>query len=271
MSDMPLREQALKEGISAPGAPLTPPVDAKPADSSPATPAPTPTQAASPANTPAPTQEPPFHEHPRFKELTKRNQEISRKNQEYEKKLMMFEAQLQARTQQNQPQLNPEDSQALVKLFSMAKDHPEVSKMLGLDKIQAYEQSLEEMKNTQLQERFESDFQSVLEVAEKSGLDRSEVEQKLIDAFSEGGEFAGYQYQKGIANHAFRSLFFDQIGTMKEKEINRRLMEEQQKKKLANTENASGSQTAPQSGMRDGERMYDFLLRRAGEAGGIAR
>lgn len=260
MSDTPVRDAALKEGISTTSSPSTPTDANVAAPSTVKTEVPQTTQAASPANNSPATPEIDLHKNPRFAEVYNANKEMKRQLKELQRKM---EEERQDRIPQKPVQtLSPEDEAAVSKLKSL----------LGLEGIDlnSLKSEINSIRQGSSERIFHSEVGSVASKASEMGLDKNEVTEALYEAFENHPVYSKLPYHEGIVKSVFSDLYFDKIGEIKEREINRRLIEEQNKKKLANTEGATGANAPPSSARKDGESRYDHMMRRVKESGGIS-
>jgi len=269
-----LESQAVKEGVvtgppsNAPDS--TPEKVAEQADSTPAsqskeTQVPTPVKSGEVSE-----DNVPFHKHPRFQDLLKRNKEWESKYSEIDSKLRAQEAylkQLQALQSPLQQQLPDEQRQAIVQLAKLFKQVPEFQKELGLDKIEELQKQNESLSIARSEETFRKEFDETVDYAVSLGMDKDEITEQLLESVQSHPVYNQVNYRKGMVRAVFRDYFWDKMGKLKEREINSRLIKEQEIKRKSNAETSSPSSGVPQKAKELS--MEQFLKRRIQEEGGI--
>lgn len=266
-----LMTKALSEGIDTahPGnSSDSATTDVKPAAES-STPAPeaTKTQAQEPAKSPETLkaeEQVPFHKHPRFQELIRENKDIKRRYEEMEKRLTTLS---QPQPVQPQSTLTDEQRYAAIELAKILKEVPEVSKLLGLDQLQSIQASNQQIMTERLEGAFNKELDEVTSYAVTLGMTKDEVESEIIEAMQSNPLYSTLNYSPGIVKAAFRDLFWDKLGELKEREINSKLIKEQGEKKRANAETSSPES---QKGKAPTDSSVEqFIQRRIREEGGI--
>lgn len=250
-----LMDKAIKEGIDISGAPEA--ADATKDTSSVSTQQATEkTQAAEPADSSVQkTAETnvPFDQHPRFKALYKQNKDSERRLADLEKK---YQDQLEKISQNLSQRATPQtqvsqeqqqQEQALLQLVDLIKNNPSAMDRLGLSsvagKAEALEAQLESIQNERTTQEFNAEFDQVIDIAKKAGLNPDDVTQELTEYIDSHPVLAGMSYAKGAVIMAFRDKYWDKMGEMKEREQNLKLIQERDKKKAANSESASTTST----------------------------
>ena len=230
------------------------------------------TQAKGTDTTPAGKVEAPFHEHPRFKQLTQQASQYKKQIEAQERRAAELEAKLNgfmAGSRPSQPSLGNEDEQALDKLMNMMAQHPKFQERFGIGELKQLKEAHQAQQQAQINEKFDAEFNQIGELAKANGLDPEEVKQNLLEQFTnEDGIWGKRDYRPGMLKSAYRDLYFDQIGEMKEREANRKLIAETEAKKKANVE-GPGNPNANGNGRREGESNLQFMQRRVSEGGGI--
>lgn len=223
------------------------------------------------------TENVPFDQHPRFKALYKQNKESERRLAELEKKYQdQLEKISQNLSQRNTPQAQVSQEQrqqeeALLQLVDLIKSNPNAMERLGLSgvssKAEALEQQLESLQEERTMNEFNSEFDQMLEVAKKSGLNADEVKEEMAEYIDSHPVLSQMSYTKGAVMMAFRDKYWDKMGELKEREQNLKLINERDKKKAANSETASAPSTGSKSLPGALKEHMEDLIR---EGGGIS-
>ena len=165
--------------------------------------------------------------------------------------------------------LSDQDKMALVNLFKMGMQVPEIASMLGLDKTKTLEQTLNQERTSRMEREFESEFNSVVSsYSEKYGLPKDELEKELQEYIDSNEFYGSKQYAKGLVSEAAKSLYFDRLDELKTRQANLALIKEQNEKKKSGTE--SPSKGKPPSKPAVEKDMGDFIKRRIQEEGGLS-
>lgn len=192
------------------------------------------------------TENVPFDQHPRFKALYKQNKDFERKLADYDRRYQeTLEKLNQTLAQRNTPQ-TPLTQEALQEEQALAM----LRQKLGLDKFdqtsqraESLEQELESLRNERTTSEFNSEFDQMLDIATKAGLDKEEVAQEMADYIDSHPVLSQMSYAKGAVMMAFRDKYWDRMGELKEREQNLKLIQERDKKKAANSEQSSTTST----------------------------
>lgn len=210
----------------------------------------------------------PFHKHPRWiklqRELEAEKGERQRLNEQYQK---MLERAAFLNPQSPQQQLDPQASQALRQLFTLAKSDPEVQKMLGLDGIAETKRELEAMKSQQLQSAFNGEFGQVVDdCVSKYGLTKDEFEAEFEEFLSSNDLIKTYTPGKSVLKKLANALLFDRQEELVERKLNAKVLKEKTDKKALNSEAPAKNAQTP-GGLKGSprERMEALIS----ESGGI--
>lgn len=272
--------QALKEGISlepdtngASNTPQTTETAAKPEASAPSTPQETATpQATSPANTPAkPEENLPFHKHPDFTKAIKEARESRRMAQELQRQLAEQKAFIDGlRNGNSQPKagIPDEQRQAAIQLAKLLKEVPEFAQELGLDRIPKLESSTQEFAMARAEEAHAKELSEVISYAKSLGLDENEVSERLMEMSTNDPFYANQNYTQGLVQKMFRDAYWDKMGELKERELNQKLIKEQEAKRKANSEVTANS-ASTQKALPNEKSAERYLERRIREEGGL--
>jgi hypothetical protein len=129
-----------------------------------------------------PTPEPPFHQHPRFREITSQNRELRQQVQQ----LTQWAQQQMQRQQQSasQPGLSKEETEALTVLKKLMKADPELAAALGvagqLGQFQQRFHGMDQMQARAAQAHNNAARSAIKEMASAEGLDTSDANMKHI-------------------------------------------------------------------------------------------
>lgn len=163
--------------------------------------------------------------------------------------------------------MTDQDKQALIQLFKMGRQVPEIAEMLGLDKTQKLEQTLQEERQSRLDREFDGEFDSVVKKwSDSYGLKSDEVKQELLDYINSNDFYGKKSYSPGLIAEAAKSLYFDRLSELQQKKVNADLIREQNLKKQSNTE--SPSKGKPNKGANLPSKMSDHLMDIVRESGG---
>lgn len=271
-----LESKAVNEGISlGEDNASTPPAEtskeAVKADSAPASQSKD-TQVSSPAKTEQVSEDNlPFHKHPRFQKLIKENEEYRNKYSTLEQKIKAQEDYLKQMQTLNQPkgqEMPEEQRQAIIQLGKLFKQSPEFRKELGLDRLDELEKQNQEYVAKRSEEAFGKEFEEVLTYGVSLGMDKEELSQELLEAIQSHPVYSQIQYAPGLVRAVFRDSKWDKVGEFKEREVNAKLIKEQEAKRKSNSETTSP--TSEKSARKLEPSMDQFLARRIKEEGGIS-
>ena len=130
---------------------------------------------------PVQTPEPPFHQHPRFRELTTANREMKQQIAQ----LMERDRQRQLQqSQPGQPVLNDQEREAITVLKKLMQSDPELAAALGVAKqmpqFQQRFQGMDQMQARAAQVHNQAARSTIKELAAAEGLDTSDASLKHI-------------------------------------------------------------------------------------------
>ncbi len=267
-----LQSQAVKEGISVGAEETATPEtsnNAASAESAPASQTQTPTQASSPAKTSMESAEVPFHKHPRFQEVLRKNKEYEQQVSELRAAQKAQEAYLQQMRSLQSPQtgIPDEQRQAILQLAKLFKQVPEFQQELGLNQIEELKKQNEQLMTQRSEEAFNKEFDETLSYAKSLGMDADDVMQELNDAIQRHPIYSQAQFKPGMVRAVFRDHYWDRMGELKKREVNSELIKEQERKRASNSETSSANTTVPKKKLEPS--IEQFLSRRIQEEGGI--
>lgn len=223
---------------------------------------------------PKETEKKPFHEDPEVqKYLDRQWRSRERKlNDGFEQRIKSVEDryvnQLEAMTRRDPKAEMPEEqSKALEDLAVLFSKSPNAMKSLGLDQMQTLAKENESFRTAFVQDQFNAEKAKVLDSAVKNGMDRAIVEEEMSTFIEESSFYSDKEYTKGTYQSAFRDLYFDRIGEIKERAVNLKHIKEQKEKHSANSQQPSPGQT--QTGHPQETSIRDFVTRRVRESGGV--
>ena len=220
----------------------------------------------------AESQKPQFDSEKFRKEAFKQASEWKQKYQGLEERFSKLEQSYTQKlesllTPKQEASLSDQDKQALVQLFKMGMQVPEVAQMLGLDKTHKLESELQTERQSRLEREFDSELEGVVDSFVKNyGLKADEMRQELIEYISTNEVYGQKHYSKGLLKEAAKSLYFDRMAELQTRKANLDIIKEQQLKKQSNSE--SPSKGKAQKGGQVESKMSDFLSRRIKEEGG---
>ena len=270
-----LESQAVKEGITLDEPKSATPSESPksvetPAESTPASESKD-SQVPSPAKTGLESEDNvPFHKHPRFQEVIKKNKEWEGKYSQLEAKIKAQEAYLQQLQSLNQPkgqEIPEEQKQAIIQLARLFKQSPEFQKELGLDRLDELQKQNEALAQARSEESFNKEFEEVLTYGASLGMDKDELKDELLEAVQNHPVYSQIPYSQGLIRAVFRDSKWDKLGELKEREVNAKLIKEQEAKRKSNAESSSPSSKETPKGKEPS--MEQFLSRRIKEEGGI--
>src|SRR3990167_9321550 len=146
----------------------------------------------------------------------------------------------------------------------------QLSKMLGLDKVQSIIDTLEkrnqELESEKETEAFDREETEIKKLSNDFGLDyETEVYPALSEWLTKNAKFQGLG--PGTLKFAFNNVFFSRMGELEERKANLKMIEEQKKRKQGNAEVSSKSEKSNASPLKGD--IADITEQILKESGGL--
>lgn len=212
-------------------------------------------------------------EYRRFKELQEGTRKANERAQALERQLAEMRGWQQAQMQQRGQTVTPEQETALEQLFNLALSSPKVASMLekrfGVDRLNNLEKEYGSFKESWEGQQYEGEMESVRKFATESGLDPDEVEDSLREHVENSPFFQDKTYRKGGVWAAFRDKYWDRLGELKERALNKQKLEEKERLEKGQTQGGGAFTPSKASLPKDPEARAKALMQQAGGIGNI--
>lgn len=237
-------------------------------------------QSASPSVSSEPNQPQnnlPFDKHPRWQELQRERRQERQQMQELRQKYQEQQAYLDGMRRQSGPQgpqISQEDEALLEKFFTSAFASPKVTKMLeerfGTSKLSDLEKRMGGFEETWHGSQFNSELKEIKAYVKDLGLDADEVEQAIQDAVESDPVYSQVNFKPGAVKAIFRNLYWDRMGELQERSVNKKQLEKKEALKRGQTQSTAETGTAAKGALSKdpGERMRQ-VIQNAGGMGNI--
>lgn len=217
-----------------------------------------------------------FDKHPRFKQVIKENQTFRKELEDLRRQNQEFKGYVdgQRSNQQQGQQIAPEDEAQLEKLFSLAFSSPKVSKMLaeklGVSNLDKLREQVDGLSTSWNGSQFNSEMREIKDYVKGLGLDPEEVQEELEQFVDEHPVYSQIGYKKGALQAAFRDKYWDKIGELRERGVNKKTLEEREALKRGQTQTTSDKNKPSAAGLsKDPAKRFGELVQQAGGMGNI--